>query len=175
MPSRCSFCRSIDHRKPRCHMYETFCTEIDHILNQPWYSTNRGEWCEFYVKHYVKWRGYNYACNLSDEEFLQNIVQFYVSQMFVYDRIHRRRFMTRTQSKPIIQLCVDADDCIKSCGVCLSDDISNENIIKFGCNHEFCGECTQQIIHKNPCCPFCRADIKKMCVNSQAVYNLFIN
>jgi len=185
MPSRCSFCRSIAHRRPRCHMYETFCTEIGHILNQPWYSTNRVEWCEFYAKHYIKWRGYNYAYNLSDEEFLQNIVQFYVSQMFVYDRIHRRRYiMAQTQSqfvpthvpvlKPTVQLCVDADECIKSCGVCLSDEISNENIVKFGCGHELCGDCTQQLIEKKPCCPFCRADIKKMCVNSQTVYNIFI-
>ena len=103
--------------------------------------------------------------------------------MFVYDRIYRSRYIiAQTQImpvptpvlKPTVQLCVDADDCIKSCGICLSDEISNDNIVKFGCSHEFCGDCTQQIIEKKPCCPFCRADITKMCVNSQTVYNLFV-
>ena len=178
MQYSCSFCRSTAHRRPRCVMFDTFCTEISNILSQPWYLTNPMEWCEFYVKHYINWRGSNYACNLSYEEFLQSIMQFYVSRMFVYDRIHRRRYMRQIQiavlPKPTVQLCIDADECVKSCGVCLCDEITNDKIVKFGCGHEFCGDCTQQIIEKKPCCQFCRADITKMCVNSQTVYNLFI-
>ena len=94
------------------------------------------------------------------------------------------KIMAQTQSqfvpthvpvlKPTVRLCVDAEQCIKSCGVCLSDEISNENIVKFGCGHELCGDCTQQLIEKKPCCPFCRADIEKMSVNSQTIYNIFI-
>jgi hypothetical protein len=60
---------------------------------------------------------------------------------------------------------------VASCGICMSDEIPLANMVKTGCNHEYCDACISQIVSKNPCCAFCRGKIAELCVNSHDVYN----
>jgi hypothetical protein len=62
---------------------------------------------------------------------------------------------------------------VASCGICLSDEIPLANMVKTGCNHEYCDACISQIVRTKPCCAFCRANITKLSVNSHVVYNKF--
>ena len=62
---------------------------------------------------------------------------------------------------------------VASCGICMSDEIPIANMVKTGCNHEYCDACISQIVRTKPCCAFCRANITELCVNSHIVYNKF--
>jgi hypothetical protein len=60
----------------------------------------------------------------------------------------------------------------QECGICLSDEIDHSNMVKFNCGHEFCSDCTIKLVNKKISCAFCRADIKKVCVNSKQCFEL---
>jgi hypothetical protein len=72
-----------------------------------------------------------------------------------------------------LELCTESPKPeFQECGICLSDEIDHSNMVKLNCGHEFCGDCTIKLVDKKPCCAFCRADVKKVCVNSKQCFDL---
>ena len=72
-----------------------------------------------------------------------------------------------------LELCTESPKPeFQECGICLSDEIDHSNMVKFNCGHEFCSDCTIKLVDKKPCCAFCRADVKKVCVNSKQCFDL---
>jgi hypothetical protein len=47
------------------------------------------------------------------------------------------------------------------CSICY-DEYNWQGCVQFGCNHEFCKDCVKKSLIANPCCPMCRAPVKKM-------------
>lgn len=46
-----------------------------------------------------------------------------------------------------------------SCPICLTHDISTQQIYRTPCNHIFCAECMQSWIKEHTTCPICRFQI----------------
>lgn len=198
MPRACSFCRDPNHCKPRCDKYQFFFVEIQPILNQPWYASDKPKWCEFYVAKYIKWRKQTPAYQLSELEFQYDVGLFYTSYKTGWERMHKRRYM-HFQANVIRQerrnqedeeedeeensVPFELDESLKldksepkcSCGICLSDEIPHSKMVKLSCNHEFCGECTMKMIEKKPRCAFCRAIVEKVYVNNQDYFETLTN
>jgi hypothetical protein len=86
-------------------------------------------------------------------------------------------FMLKSKPKPkpqkiVVKLCKTSVKVSQECGICLTEDVPCSNMVKLGCGHELCGDCVKRIIDVKPCCAFCRADITKVSVNSQEVFNI---
>jgi hypothetical protein len=73
-----------------------------------------------------------------------------------------------------IELCNKNTTKTRECGICLTDEIHADKMVKFGCEHEYCGDCAKQILYSKPCCAFCRKDIEIVKVHSQTVYEKFL-
>lgn len=108
------------------------------------------------------------------EAFRVVIINYY--NMFFEANTHR--FAGKSLKNIIIpgiklQLCTEKPRPeFQECGICLSDEIDHSNMVKFNCGHEFCGDCTIKLVNKKMCCAFCRADVKKVCVNSKQCFDL---
>jgi hypothetical protein len=63
---------------------------------------------------------------------------------------------------------------LTECSICY-EEIEDLNMVKFNCNHDFCGLCVKTIIEKNnnPCCAFCRCKIEKIEVKNKEIENIF--
>jgi hypothetical protein len=72
-------------------------------------------------------------------------------------------------SKIKLELCKNTSRAKKECGICLNDNISCTKIVKLGCGHEFCGDCTEKIVNTKPCCAFCRAEVKQVSVATKTM------
>jgi hypothetical protein len=63
------------------------------------------------------------------------------------------------------------------CPICFGN-LTPENTVKTGCNHELCKQCTAQYMlsesfEKNELsCPMCRAEIKKMCTSEKETFDI---
>ena len=55
------------------------------------------------------------------------------------------------------------------CCVCMNSH-NKSDFITFGCNHEFCKECTKNTLRVNPICPLCRANITKVVSRTDEVH-----
>jgi hypothetical protein len=57
------------------------------------------------------------------------------------------------------------------CNICY-EAIVKTKFVSLDCKHEYCIECTEQLINKNiACCPFCRNKIQKLTCYTGEVYN----
>jgi hypothetical protein len=108
------------------------------------------------------------------EAFRVVIINYY--NMFF--EANKHRFAGKSLKNIIIprirlELCTESPKPeFQECGICLSDEIDHSNMVKLNCGHEFCGDCTIKLVDKKPCCAFCRADVKKVCVNSKQCFDL---
>jgi hypothetical protein len=59
------------------------------------------------------------------------------------------------------------------CPICLTQDISSQQIFKTPCNHVFCALCIQSWTKTNITCPVCRTQIKSPIMSPpyDSVYN----
>ena len=64
------------------------------------------------------------------------------------------------------------------CNICY-EERENKNFVKLDCGHEFCKDCIIQSLQnerrENPCCAFCRGDIKNIELKLESVKNEFNN
>ena len=64
------------------------------------------------------------------------------------------------------------------CNICY-EEIEKKMFVKLDCGHEFCKDCIKQSLQneekKNPCCAFCRRDIKNIELKLESVKNEFNN
>ena len=86
-------------------------------------------------------------------------------------RLSQTQVVAPTPKMSVILKLDTPTEGVASCGICMSDEIPLANMVKTGCNHEYCDACISQIVSKNPCCAFCRGNITELCVNSHVVYN----
>jgi hypothetical protein len=55
------------------------------------------------------------------------------------------------------------------CNICY-DKYYKQDCVTFGCNHEFCKDCTKKIIKEKPSCPYCREPVTKLISRTHDVY-----
>ena len=64
------------------------------------------------------------------------------------------------------------------CGICWEEH-SNQDFVKLNCNHEFCKDCiiksVQNDIRENPCCAFCRNEVKTIVTKTQLIQEEITN
>ena len=177
----CSFCSRPGHYKPKCEKYKSFIDEIRPtdveeqmiILVQAFYKNMQDTFIKFIKSRFpvVQVTG---LFNAPDDQFRTMVKMFIELYEIGY-------FMPKPKSKPKpkpkiqLKLCKTSATTNQECGICLSEDVSSCNMVKFGCGHEQCGDCAKRIIDTKPCCAFCRADITKVSVNSQTVFDKLIN
>lgn len=108
-----------------------------------------------------------------------NYQQIYIDQL-AYQLLLQQLYRTPASVvqapvvRPMMSVILELDtptEGVASCGICMSDEIPLANMVKTGCNHEYCDACISQIVRTKPCCAFCRANITKLSVNSHVVYN----
>ena len=178
----CSFCGRTGHYRPKCEKYRLFINEIRPtdveeqmiILVQAFYKNMQDTFIKFLKSKFpvVQVTG---LFNAPDDQFRTMVRMFIELYEIGY-------FMPKPKSKPKpkqkiqLKLCkTSAATTNQECGICLSEDVPCSNMIKLGCGHELCGDCAKRIIDTKPCCAFCRADIIKVSVNSQSVFDKLIN
>ena len=173
----CSFCSRPGHYRPKCEKYKSFIDEIRPtdveeqmiILVQSFYKNMQDTFIKFIKSRFpvVQVTG---LFNAPDDQFRALVRMFIELYEIGY-------FMPKPKPKPKIQLklCKTSATTSHECGICLTEDVSSCNIVKFGCGHDLCGDCAKRIIDTKPCCAFCRADITKVSVNSQTVFDKLIN
>jgi hypothetical protein len=54
------------------------------------------------------------------------------------------------------------------CCICY-DEYKRQDIITFGCNHEFCKDCTKKSLRAKPSCAYCRASVTKLICRTQDI------
>lgn len=83
-------------------------------------------------------------------------------------RYNNRRFNIKTK----VVKCSSDNEC--ECGICY-DNKKIHNFIKLNCGHEFCKDCTKQLMKncrtENPRCAFCRCEITNIELSSQEILN----
>ena len=101
---------------------------------------------------------------------------FYLASDRVYDRFwelcypYHRFFIDMTRCEPFTP--TDAE-----CPICFGN-LTTENAVKTGCNHELCKQCVAQYMRsesneKNELsCPMCRAEIKKMSTSEKETFDI---
>ena len=61
----------------------------------------------------------------------------------------------------------------QECAICLSDDYKTCQMAKLNCGHQFCNNCTDNLItSKKSCCALCREEITKVEVSSGESYGV---
>ena len=188
--SHCSFCRSPDNRKPRCNLVnilrEACAPELEKYKRkiQGLYILSDLD-VKREVKHYFSFLQASFKCDqlceLTDSQYMSDILSF---RLFVATNNYFCKFFETIKhnfafkypkniQKINLELCAENPKPeFQECGICLSDEIDHCNMVKLTCGHEFCGDCTIKLVNKNPCCAFCRADVKKVSVNSKQCFDL---
>ena len=173
----CSFCSRPGHYKPRCEKYKSFIELIcpddlnEHmeVVIQAFYTDMQNIFIRFLRTHYTN------AQNTG--LFNAPIDQFRALVKMFVELYQTGYFMLKSKPKPkpqkiVVKLCKTSVKVSQECGICLTEDVPCSNMVKLGCGHELCGDCVKRIIDVKPCCAFCRADITKVSVNSQEVFNI---
>ena len=168
----CSFCSRPGHYKPRCEKYKSFIElicpdDLNQHMVQAFYTDMQNIFIRFLRTHYTN------AQNTG--LFNAPIDQFRALVKMFVELYQTGYFMLKSKPKPkpkkiVVKLCKTSVS--QECGICLTEDVHCSNMVKLGCGHELCGDCVKRIIDVKPCCAFCRADITKVSVNSQEVFNI---
>jgi hypothetical protein len=177
----CSFCSRPGHYKPKCEKYKSFIDEIRPtdveeqmiILVQAFYKNMQDTFIKFLKSRFpaVQVTG---LFNAPDEQF-KNMVRMFIELYEIGYFMPKPKSKPKPKQKIQLKLCKTSATTNQECGICLSEDVSSCNMVKFGCGHDLCGDCAKRIIDTKPCCAFCRADITKVSVNSQTVFDKLIN
>ncbi len=64
---------------------------------------------------------------------------------------------------------LDKEKVIECC-ICY-DEYKMQDYVTFGCNHEFCKNCTKKALREKPCCAYCRAPVTKLITRIQEVHD----
>lgn len=76
-----------------------------------------------------------------------------------------------------MQKCESFTPSDAECPICFGN-LTQENAVKTGCNHEFCKQCTAQYMRSESfektdlSCPMCRAEIKKMSTSERETFDI---
>ena len=178
-PRCCSFCRKPGHFKPRCEKYKIFAE----IINLPDHARILSD----IQRAFMQYMGNRSFADSSDLEFQVVLLIFLQEFMGV---IPEEPLLTATpvpasapapapkpknQTQRIkIELCDKNTTKTRECGICLTDEIRADKMVKFGCEHEYCGDCAKKILYSKPCCAFCRKDVQLVQVHSRPVYEKFL-
>ena len=168
----CSFCSRPGHYKPRCEKYKSFIELIcPDDLNEHMIQA-------FYMQNiFIRFLRTHYTNAQNTGLFNAPIDQFRALVKMFVELYQTGYFMLKSKPKPkakkiVVKLCKTSVKVSQECGICLTEDVPCSNMVKLGCGHELCGDCVKRIIDVKPCCAFCRADITKVSVNSQEVFNI---
>ena len=174
-PSCCSFCRKPGQFKPRCEKYKTF-VEIINLPDHPRILSD-------IQKAFMQFLGNQSFADSSDLEFRVILLLFIQEIMGVIPEepllpatpVSAPAHKPKKQSQRIkIELCDKNTTKTRECGICLTDEIRADKMVKFGCKHEYCGDCAKKILYSKPCCAFCRMDVQLVQVHSRTVYEKFL-
>ncbi len=189
---RCSFCRVPGHCKPNCEKHKVFLEMYRLLLLVP----NHIHFADIAQVQRIFWKFYSNSISLIDLQnmsndqfdnyistnktaFIQEVLQKYSRRFSANERrvhyVHQEPDLHEEPqgTKIGIELCVNRSKTVVECGICLSDNMPCSNMVKLGCNHEFCGDCVENMVNVNPCCAFCRADVKKVSVGSKLMHTKF--
>jgi len=173
----CSFCGTAGHYKPKCEKYKIFVDEVSR------YSTTGvdaiiGElqklFCGFVASQIhpsLLFNSSNEIFKIYVEIFMDTFNQ-HMSQPSIPVRAQAQAPPPPPpphNSKIRLELCKNTSRAKKECGICLNDNISSTKIVKLGCGHEFCGDCTEKFVNTKPCCAFCRAEVKQVSVATKTM------
>jgi hypothetical protein len=64
---------------------------------------------------------------------------------------------------------LDEEKVIECC-ICY-DEYKRQDCVTFGCNHEFCKDCTKKALRAKQCCAYCRAPVAKLITRIQEVHD----
>lgn len=173
-PKCCSFCSKPGHYKPRCEKYKLFVEEVGSSDDGTFLKNMQKLFCRFLRFRYTP-RQISGIFNLEGINFgviVDLFLQLFEPQHHAYEPQYETP-QPKQSSKIVLELCENNSMVHQECGICLSDEIPCCNMVKFGCGHEFCDGCAEKVINTKPCCALCRADVKKVCVNSTIVFDNF--
>ncbi len=167
----CSFCGTAGHYKPKCEKYKIFVDEVKPSDSDRMMITvvdaiirdMQKMFCRFVASQSIP----SVIFNTSNEAF-RTFVRIFLEtfdQHMVEPLVH----VPAHNSKIRFELCKNTSRAKKECGICLNEDISCTKIVKLGCGHEFCGDCTEKFIDTKPCCAFCRAEVKQVSVATKTM------
>ena len=170
----CSFCSRPGHYKPKCEKYKSFIElicpdDLDEHMVQAFYTDMQNIFIRFLKMNFTNAQntGLFNSSNYQFRTMVKMFIELYQAGYFI--------IKSKPKPKPkkiVVELCKTPVNVSQECGICLTEDVPCSNMVKLGCGHELCGDCVKRIIHTKPCCAFCRADITKVSVNSQEVFNI---
>lgn len=188
--SCCSFCRSPNHRKPRCNLInilrDACAPELEKYKQKiQWLYILSDLAVKQEVKHYFNFLQASFKCDqlceLTESQYMSDILSFrlfvatnnYFCKFFESVKYQFASKYPKNIPKINLELCAENPKPeFQECGICLSDEIDHCNMVKLTCGHEFCGDCTVNLVNKKPRCAYCRADVKKVSVNSKQCFDL---
>jgi hypothetical protein len=176
----CSFCSRPGHYKPRCEKYKSFVElitpdDFDEHMDDENIDVIIQSFCDDMQNIFIRFLKTHYTSAQNAGLFNAPIDQFRALVKMFLELYLTGYFMTKPTPKPkpkkiVVKLCKTSVS--QECGICLTEDVPCSNMVKLGCGHEMCGDCVKRIIDVKPCCAFCRANIEKVSVNSQEVFNI---
>lgn len=97
---------------------------------------------------------------------VMGIEQIVLREMFLFMiNSIRQEFVSQRKLNIISSLEIDETNETCECNICLEEKEKNK-FVKFGCNHEFCKDCTIKTLRLDqrdtPCCALCRREVKSV-------------
>ena len=173
----CSFCSRPGHYKPKCEKYKIFVQEVKPHDADNFMTVAIDQMLREMQKMFSRFLKFQFTSAQMVQVFQESDIWFrHIVQLFI--QAFDQQFIEPQQQpalpQPIaLELCENTSRKHVECGICLSDNIPCSKMVKLGCGHEFCGDCTEKLINAKPCCAFCRADVKQVIVASKSMLTKF--
>jgi hypothetical protein len=106
---------------------------------------------------------------------VMGIEQIVLREMFLFMiNSIRQEFVSQRKLNIISSLEIDETNEMCECNICWEEK-EKQNFVKFGCNHEFCKDCTLKTLRldkrEKPCCALCRGEVKSVVSRTNEVHS----
>jgi hypothetical protein len=106
---------------------------------------------------------------------VMGIEQIVLREMFLFMiNSIRQEFASQRKLNIISSLEIDETNEMCECNICWEEK-EKQNFVKFGCNHEFCKDCTLKTLRldqrEKPCCALCRGEVKSVVSRTNEVHS----